>query len=145
MTMKTKNYNTMYIISITLIATLGGSLFGYDTAVISGAEQSVQLYMIDNLGLSSFIHGLTVSSALIGCIIGGLISGYFSNNFGRKKSLLIAAVLFLVSALTSAYPEFLFFNVGEPSVGLLIAFNIYRILGGIGVGMASAICSDIYR
>ncbi|MCU9594282.1 D-xylose transporter XylE [Caldibacillus thermolactis] len=138
--MKTKNYNTMYIISITLIATLGGLLFGYDTAVISGAEQSVQLYMIDNLGLSSFIHGLTVSSALIGCIIGGLISGYFSNNFGRKKSLLIAAVLFLVSALTSAYPEFLFFNVGEPSVGLLIAFNIYRILGGIGVGMASAIC-----
>jgi len=85
MTMKTKNYNTMYIISITLIATLGGLLFGYDTAVISGAEQSVQLYMIDNLGLSSFIHGLTVSSALIGCIIGGLISGYFSNNFGRKK------------------------------------------------------------
>ena len=138
--MKTKNYNTMYIISITLIATLGGLLFGYDTAVISGAEQSVQLYMIDNLGLSSFIHGLTVSSALIGCIIGGLISGYFSNNFGRKKSLLIAAVLFLLSALTSAYPEFLFFNVGEPSVGLLIAFNIYRILGGIGVGMASAIC-----
>ena len=100
--------------------------------------------MIDNLGLSSFIHGLTVSSALIGCIIGGLISGYFSNNFGRKKSLLIAAVLFLVSALTSAYPEFLFFNVGEPSVGLLIAFNIYRILGGIGVGMASAVV-DIYR
>lgn len=138
--MKTKSYNTSYIISITLIATLGGLLFGYDTAVISGAEQSVQLYMIDSLGLSSFIHGLTVSSALIGCIFGGLISGYFSNNFGRKNSLLIAATLFLVSALASAYPEFLFFNVGEPSLGLLIAFNIYRIIGGIGVGMASAIC-----
>src|SRR5690606_29899586 len=107
MTMKTKSYNTSYIISITLIATLGGLLFGYDTAVISGAEQSVQLYMIDSLGLSSFIHGLTVSSALIGCIFGGLISGYFSNNFGRKNSLLIAATLFLVSALASSYPEFL--------------------------------------
>ncbi|MEJ8765464.1 D-xylose transporter XylE [Oceanobacillus sp. HCA-5259] len=135
----TKSYNSSYIISITLIATLGGLLFGYDTAVISGAEQSIQLYLIDSLGLSSLVHGLTVSSALIGCIIGGLISGYFSNNLGRKNSLIIAAILFFLSSLGSAYPEFLFFNIGEPSISLLITFNIYRIIGGIGVGMASAI------
>lgn len=128
-----------YVISITLIATLGGLLFGYDTAVISGAEQSVQHYLIDGLGLGSFIHGLTVSSALIGCIVGGLISGYFSNNLGRRNALILAATLFFLSALGSAYPEFLFFQVGEPSVSLLIVFNLYRVLGGIGVGMASAI------
>ncbi len=127
------------MIFITLVATLGGLLFGYDTAVISGAEKSVQTYLIDSLGLSSFIHGATISSALIGCIIGGLLSGYFSSAFGRKKSLIIAAVLFLLSALGSAYPEFLFFTKGEPTMGLLLAFNLYRIIGGIGVGLASAI------
>ncbi len=133
------NLINSYVIAISLIATLGGLLFGYDTAVISGAEQSIQLYLINSLNLSSLVHGLTVSSALIGCIIGGAISGFFSNNLGRKKSLIVAAILFLVSALGSAYPEFLFFEVGKPSYGLLIVFNIYRIIGGIGVGLASAI------
>ncbi|WP_421383474.1 D-xylose transporter XylE [Bacillus salacetis] len=135
----TKQKGSLYIFSITLVATLGGLLFGYDTAVISGAEKSVQAYLIDGLGLSSFIHGATISSALIGCIIGGLISGYFSSAYGRKKSLIIAAFLFLLSALGSAYPEFLFFTAGEPTMGLLVAFNLYRIIGGIGVGLASAI------
>ncbi len=135
-----KRQNSIYILVITLVATLGGLLFGYDTAVISGAEKSLEAYFIDSLGLDTFIHGITTSSALIGCIIGGIISGYFASNFGRKKSLVIAAVLFILSALGSAYPEFLFFTVGEPSVSLLITFNIYRILGGIGVGLASAIC-----
>ncbi|OAS87634.1 MULTISPECIES: D-xylose transporter XylE [Metabacillus] len=132
--------NSLYIIVITLVATLGGLLFGYDTAVISGAEKSLEVYFIDSLGLDSFIHGATTSSALIGCIVGGLISGYFASNFGRKNSLLIAAVLFLLSALGSAYPEFLFFTKGEPTLSLLLTFNLYRILGGIGVGLASAIC-----
>ncbi|MCM3087543.1 D-xylose transporter XylE [Bhargavaea ginsengi] len=131
--------NHRYIIFITLIATLGGLLFGYDTAVISGAEQSLQIYLIDSLGLSPFVHGLTVSSALIGCIIGGAISGLLSNNLGRRNSLIVAALLFTVSALGSAYPEFLFFTKDDPTVGLLIMFNVYRILGGIGVGLASAI------
>lgn len=135
--MKTKN--NFYIISITLIATLGGLLFGYDTAVISGAEQALQKYFVDSLGLSSLVHGFTVSSALIGCIIGGTISGFFSNNLGRKNSLIVAAALFLISALGSAYPEFLFFNKDEPTIGLLIMFIFYRVIGGIGVGLASAI------
>ncbi len=135
-----KQYNTTYIFSITLVATLGGLLFGYDTAVISGAEKSIEAFLIKPLGLSEFAHGATVSSALIGCIIGGILSGFVSNRLGRKKSLLIAAILFFISALGSGYPETLFFQKGEPSMGLLYMFNIYRIIGGIGVGLASAVC-----
>ncbi|MDT8859255.1 sugar porter family MFS transporter [Alkalihalobacillus sp. MEB130] len=128
-----------YIFFIAAVASLGGLLFGYDTAVIAGAEQSIQLYLVDSLGLSSFVHGFTVSSALIGCIIGAIISGMLSNKIGRRNTLVIAAVLFFLSALGSAYPEILFFTVGEPSLALLVTFNIYRIIGGIGVGLASAI------
>ncbi|NOU46155.1 MAG: D-xylose transporter XylE [Bacteroidales bacterium] len=129
----------LYLAVITFTATLGGLLFGYDTAVISGAEKSVQAYLIESQGLSTLVHGLTISSALIGCIIGGAISGYFASLFGRKKSLIIAAVLFFLSALGSAYPEFLFFEKDKVSMGLLYMFNFYRIIGGIGVGIASAI------
>jgi len=136
-------YNKTYIFGITLVATLGGLLFGYDTAVISGAEKSIEAYLIRPLGLNSLIHGATVSSALIGCIIGGVISGVFSNRFGRRKTLLIAAVLFFVSALGSGFPEFIFFSKGHPSIGLLLTFNFYRIIGGVGVGLASAV-SPIY-
>jgi MFS transporter, SP family, xylose:H+ symportor len=128
-----------YIIFLSVVAALGGLLFGYDTAVISGAEQSLQVYFIDNLGLNTLFHGLTVSSALIGCIIGGLISGVLSNGIGRRNSLLVAAVLFFISAVLSGYPEFLFFTKGEPTIGLFIMFNIYRIIGGIGVGLASGL------
>ncbi|MDD2303296.1 MAG: D-xylose transporter XylE [Prolixibacteraceae bacterium] len=134
-----KDRNTLFIIGITLVATLGGLLFGYDTAVISGAEKSVQAYLITSLGLSSLVHGATISSALIGCIIGGMLSGLLASKMGRKKALMLAAVLFLLSALGSGYPEFLFFKMGEPTMGLLYMFNFYRIIGGIGVGLASAI------
>ncbi|RKD69651.1 SP family xylose:H+ symportor-like MFS transporter [Sinobaca qinghaiensis] len=134
-----KNNKYRYILFVALVASLGGLLFGYDTAVIAGAEQSVQLYLVDSLGLSSFIHGLTVSSALIGCIIGALVSGLISNRIGRKNTLVISAILFFLSALGSAYPELIFFTMGEPSVALLATFNFYRIIGGIGVGLASAI------
>jgi len=132
--------NRLYVIAITFVATLGGLLFGYDTAVISGAEKSIQTYLIDSQGLSTLIHGLTISSALIGCIIGGLLSGILASKFGRKKTLLFAAALFFLSALGSGYPEFLFFQKGEPTIGLLLMFNFYRLMGGIGVGLASAAC-----
>lgn len=132
--------NRIYVIAITFVATLGGLLFGYDTAVISGAEKSIQAYLIESQGLSTWIHGLTTSSALIGCIIGGLISGILASKFGRKKSLLFAAVLFFLSALGSGFPEFLFFQKGNPTIGLLLMFNFYRVIGGIGVGLASAVC-----
>src|SRR5690625_2442960 len=131
--------NTLYIASLTMVAALGGLLFGYDTAVISGAEKSIEAYLITSLGLGSFAHGATISSALIGCIIGGIISGFISSKIGRKKSLIIASMLFFLSALGSAYPEFLFFTVGEPTIALLLTFNLYRIIGGIGVGLASAV------
>lgn len=137
--MPNQNPSSGYIISITLVATLGGLLFGYDTAVISGAEKSVQAFLITSQGLSTLIHGLTISSALIGCIIGGAISGLFASRLGRKRSLMLSALLFFISALGSAYPEFLFFEKGKVSMGLLYMFNFYRIIGGIGVGMASAI------
>lgn len=139
-TKPTNQQNLPYVIGITLAATLGGLLFGYDTAVISGAEKSIQHYLVDSLGLSTWIHGATISSALIGCIIGGAISGLLSSAIGRKKTLIIAAILFFISALGSGYPEFLFFTPGEPTVGLLLMFNFYRVIGGIGVGLASAVC-----
>ncbi|MCE5177551.1 MAG: D-xylose transporter XylE [Porphyromonadaceae bacterium] len=135
----TRQYNAAYIFGITLVATLGGLLFGYDTAVISGAEKSIEAYLIKPLGLNSLTHGATVSSALVGCIIGGIISGLLSNHWGRKKTLIFASLLFFVSALGSGYPEAFFFTKGEPSITLLLTFNFYRVIGGIGVGLASAV------
>ena len=131
--------NKFYLFGITLVATLGGLLFGYDTAVISGAERSIQEYLVNPLGLSSFVHGATVSSALIGCVIGGVISGILSNRLGRKNTLLVAATLFLISALGSGFPETFFFTRGKPTLGLLMMFNFYRVIGGVGVGLASAV------
>lgn len=138
--MEKNTTNQGFVMGITVIATLGGLLFGYDTAVISGAEKSVQAYLVDSLGLSTWVHGATISSALIGCIIGGALSGALASKWGRKKTLIFAAVLFFISALGSGYPEFLFFTPGEPTMGLLYMFNFYRIIGGVGVGLASAVC-----
>ncbi len=137
--MNAQAYSKSYIALITLVATLGGLLFGYDTAVISGAEKSVQQFLISSQGLSTLVHGLTISSALIGCIIGAAFSGLLSSGMGRKKSMMIAALLFFLSALGSAHPEFLFFEKGKATIALLWMFNFYRIIGGIGVGLASAI------
>ena len=135
-----KQHNSFYVVGITMVATLGGLLFGYDTAVISGAEKSIQLYLINGLGLGSLAHGATISSALIGCIIGGTLSGLAASKLGRKNSLLLSALLFLVSALGAGWPETFFFTKGVPTMGLLLMFNFYRIVGGIGVGIASAVC-----
>lgn len=132
-------HNKALIYLVTTVASLGGLLFGYDTAVISGAEKSIQIFLIESQGLSPFIHGITVSSALIGCIIGGALSGIIAS-YGRKNALIIAGILFLLSALGSGNPEFLIFEKGIPSIGLLWMFNFYRIIGGIGVGLASAVC-----
>ena len=136
------NGSRLYLFSIVAVAVLGGLLFGYDTAVISGAEKGLQAFF---LGAKDFIytdtiHGITSSSALLGCILGSAISGFIASRFGRKPSLIFAGILFLVSALGSYYPEFFFFDYGHPSLSLLIAFNIYRVIGGVGVGLASAIC-----
>ena len=131
-----------YLFSIVLVAVIGGLLFGYDTAVISGAEKGLQNFFqsAKDFAYTDGWHGFTTSSALIGCIIGALVSGFMSSRLGRKKSLFIAGILFLLSALGSYNPEFLFFQKGVATKGLLVAFNGYRILGGIGVGLASALC-----
>ena len=134
--------NPAYLFSIVLVAVIGGLLFGYDTAVISGAEKGLQAFFkgASDFNYTDGLHGFTSSSALIGCIIGAFISGILASSLGRKKTLFVAGVLFLLSALGSYFPEFLFFQKGVPTKGLLIAFNLYRILGGVGVGLASALC-----
>lgn len=136
------NGSKLYLYSITTVAILGGLLFGYDTAVISGAEKGLEAFflMATDFQYDKVMHGITSSSALIGCVIGGALSGFFASRLGRRNSLRLASVLFFLSALGSYYPEFLFFNYGEPNMELLIAFNLYRVLGGIGVGLASAVC-----
>lgn len=148
MTNYKENGSKLYLYSICAVAVIGGLLFGYDTAVISGAEQALQEFFKSGLGdfYSNALHGTVVSAALIGCIVGGLISGIMATRFGRRNSLIVASVMFLLSALGSYMPEFLFlpnfqmFAPGEASKTLLWAFVLYRVLGGIGVGMASAIC-----
>ena len=136
------NGSKLYLYSITTVAILGGLLFGYDTAVISGAEKGLEAFflMATDFQYDKVMHGITSSSALIGCVIGGALSGFSASRLGRRNSLRLASVLFFLSALGSYYPEFLFFNYGEPNMELLIAFNLYRVLGGIGVGLASAVC-----
>ena len=136
-----------YVVLLTLIATLGGLLFGYDTAVINGAVDSLKVYFIDprftNLAdpvqanAANSLLGFVVSSALIGCIVGGLAGGWVSTNIGRKRGLVIAAVLLLLSALGAAAPEFPFAPIGHGGPAYMANFVVYRILGGIGVGLAS--------
>ncbi len=105
------------------VAALGGFLFGFDTAVISGAEKSIQEFW----SLNGFWHGFTVSIALIGTVIGALSAGKPADKLGRKNALLLVASLYFISALGSALS-----NVWIP-------FMIYRFLGGIGVGASSVI------
>jgi SP family xylose:H+ symportor-like MFS transporter len=136
-----QNKNRLYLPGITIVATLGGLLFGYDTAVISGTVGSLRTFFVDPLGLpldqANAFEGFIVSSALIGCVIGASVAGFISQRFGRKPSLMFAAVLFLLSAIGSAWPEIF---VGKPGSGgheYANLFVMYRVLGGIGVGIAS--------
>ena len=131
-----------YLISIVMVAVLGGLLFGYDTAVISGAEKGLQAFFMgaNDFVYTDFWHGFTSSSALIGCIIGSAISGLLASSWGRKRSLIFAGIMFFVSAWGSMCPETMVLAHGEPNLTLLIVFNIYRVIGGIGVGLASAVC-----
>ncbi len=131
-----------YLFSIVLVAVIGGLLFGYDTAVISGAEKGLQAFFMGatDFTYTDFWHGFTSSSALIGCIIGAAISGMLASNWGRKKSLIFAGIMFFISAWGSMSPESMILTKGEPNMTLFIVFNIYRVIGGVGVGLASAVC-----
>lgn len=132
----------LYLGGLTFVAVLGGLLFGYDTAVISGAEKALEAFFSQSTDFvyNKAWHGITASSALIGCVIGGALSGLLAPRWGRRNSLIFASMLFFLSAIGSWRPEMLFFEFGKPSFSLLLTFNAYRVLGGIGVGLASAIC-----
>ncbi len=93
-------YNTGYILRICAIAALGGILFGYDTAVISGAIGSLTSYF----HLSPAETGWAVSCVVVGCVIGSFSAGYLSKRFGRKKSLMVSALLFTISAVGTSSP-----------------------------------------
>jgi len=139
--------NSKYLIKLTLVATLGGLLFGYDTGVISGTVGSLESFFVTPKGLSegaaSAFKGFLVASALIGCIIGGVFGGLVSKKLGRKKGLVLAAILFLISALGSAMPEMFIKPIGELDHTFSTIFICYRIIGGIGVGLASML-SPLY-
>lgn len=119
--------NKRKVITWSLTVALGGFLFGFDTAVISGAEKSIQQYW----QLNSFQHGLTISIALIGTIIGAMFGSIPSDALGRKKTLLLVAILYLVASLGTAFSQ------------NWILFLAFRFLGGIGVG-ASSVTAPVY-
>jgi len=121
------NKNNARVFGWSVILSLGGFLFGFDTAVISGVEKSIQ----ELFSLSPFLHGFTISSALVGTVAGSLLAGLPADNFGRKPVLFAIALLFAVSAIgnavTSSWSLFIFF----------------RLIGGIGVG-ASSVVAPMY-
>ncbi len=140
--------NTALVVGLTLTAALGGLLFGYDTAVISGAVGAIDHNFINpQTDLSETargsLSGWTISCALLGCIIGAFVAGPVSTKWGRKATLMLSAVLFFVGSLGSAIPEFGFGPIGGMGPAALTPFIIYRIIGGVGVGIASMI-SPLY-
>jgi SP family arabinose:H+ symporter-like MFS transporter len=121
--MKEFRYNWKYLIAISLVSAMGGLLFGYDWVVIGGAKPFYEPYF----GISghAFLQGWAMSCALIGCLAGAVLSGWLSDRFGRKKLLILSAGLFVAA------------SVGTGGAGSFLLFVIFRILGGIGIGLAS--------
>ena len=125
--MADKKKNMVYITFVTIVATIGGLLFGYDTAVISGAIGFIREYFY----LSATMMGWVASSALIGCVAGCALAGILSDLYGRKKMLILSACLFAISAIGCA--------ASSNTTGLVL----FRMAGGIGIGMASML-SPLY-
>jgi len=206
--MSSERETSFFIFRLTLVATLGGLLFGYDTAVVSGAVKAIREFFVVPLSLninqakeviteyriticvsiiivgfaisgmliklfnkkkgllislflfiltftilgwqfktppiiseniSNSITGFTISSAIIGCVIGGSIAGFVSLLLGRKKGLILSALLFIISGLGAGFPEKMTIFGMQP----LSSFIFYRIIGGIGIGLASML-SPLY-
>jgi SP family xylose:H+ symportor-like MFS transporter len=133
--------NPGLVAALTVAATLGGLLFGYDTAVISGVTDAItQNFVIPRHlaeGDANFLSGLAISMALLGCVIGAGLAGPISTKIGRKGGLIIAGVLFFLSSLGAAYPEFFWSIFGATGYHALPAFLGYRLLAGMAIGMAS--------
>ena len=116
-----------YVYLLTTVAALGGLLFGYDTAVIAGAIKFLKLrFTLDEIG-----EGWAVASILVGCMVGAALAGVLSDRLGRKRVLLLSALLFALSSVGAAL---------APDIQM---FVVARLLGGLGVGMAS-IVSPLY-
>jgi len=156
--------HTGLLITLTIIAALGGLLFGYDSAVISGATESIKMNFVAQMGLAEearlSLEGFTIAGALWGCLIGGAIGGVVAHYIGRRGGLIVAGVLFFVSSLGSAWPESTIGHLGSlltPLINALLWFlnlffqdapyvhfgdNItnfigHRLFGGMGIGLAS--------
>lgn len=124
MRLKSTGSNKSYLLLVCFIAALGGFLFGFDTAVISGTLT----FVVNHFRFSTYMEGWFVSSALLGCILGVAASGRLSDLYGRKKMMILSAGLFFVSA-----------------IGCMLAANAFmlisfRLIGGLGIGVASMVC-----
>ncbi len=116
-------YNWKYLISISLVSAMGGLLFGYDWVVIGGAKPFYEPFF--GIAGNAFLQGWAMSCALIGCLAGAVISGWLSDRFGRKKLLVLSAALFVAASL------------GTGAAITFITFVLFRIVGGVGIGLAS--------
>lgn len=121
--MKATTFNWKYLISISLISALGGLLFGYDWVVIGGAKPFYEPFF--GIAGNTVLQGWAMSCALAGCLAGAVLSGWLSDRLGRKKLLILAAGLFVAASLGTGNADS--FNV----------FVLFRILGGVGIGLAS--------
>ncbi|MDD4190509.1 MAG: sugar porter family MFS transporter [Mangrovibacterium sp.] len=119
------NFNSRFILGITLVSAMGGLLFGYDWVVIGGAKPFYERFF--EITGSPHLQGWAMSSALIGCLFGAISSGYLADRFGRKMPLILAAALFTLSAVSTG------------AVNHFTPFIIYRLIGGLGIGLASAL------
>jgi sugar porter (SP) family MFS transporter len=118
-------FNKKFIIGITLVSAMGGLLFGYDWVVIGGAKPFYERFF--DIAQSPYLQGWAMSSALIGCLFGAMISGYLTERFGRKIPLIGAAALFTIAA------------IGTGAANQFTMFIIFRLIGGLGIGLASAL------
>ena len=119
------NHSKGFIYFICLVSAMGGLLFGYDWVVIGGAKPFYELYF--SISDSPLMQGVAMTTALVGCLVGAMVAGSAADKYGRKPLLTTAAVLFTVSAIaTGLFNDF-------------IMFNIARFIGGIGIGVASAL------
>jgi len=122
--MNQKNkFNYRFLISISFVSAMGGLLFGYDWVVIGGAKPFYEKFF--DIAQSPYLQGWAMSCALIGCLLGSIFSGVLSDRYGRKRLLVLAAFLFVLSA------------VGTGATNSFDYFIFFRILGGIGIGLAS--------